>query len=81
MLLLSKLVSYLTDPIFLLGVILVLCFLIINYLLRTKKLKQLSAGLEQKVHPMVWRHGYLLGLLIIMIGISIKHSELELAEQ
>ena len=81
MLLLSNLLSYLTDPIFLFGLLLAFCLFLIKYLLKTKRIKELPAGLSQKVPPMVWQHGYLLGLLVMVSGIMLKHKELQLAEQ
>ncbi len=81
MLILSSIRPYFTDPLIWIGVVLILIFLLIKYLLNKNVITQLPDWLASEASKKLIKHGYLLGILVTILGFGLQHHELNKAEQ
>ncbi len=77
----SQLVHYLTDPVVIFGMILFLGLLLVRYLLSHEIIEHLPAKLDGKIPRLLLSYGFVIGLLIVVMGVGLKHRELSLAEE
>ncbi|VAW48347.1 hypothetical protein MNBD_GAMMA02-994 [hydrothermal vent metagenome] len=81
MVLFSSVLPYFTDPLIWIGFILLLVFLLTRYFLNNDIITELPAWLDAELPRRVLKHGFVVGLLVIVLGIGLKYHELSEAEQ
>ncbi len=77
----SQLVPYLKDPLIIIGLVLFLLLFLLRYLLHQQVIKQLPSQLDGPLPRWLLSHAFWLGLLLMLLGVHLKHSNLRAAEQ
>ena len=81
MVLFSSVLPYFTDPLIWIGIILLLIFLLTRYFLNNDIITQLPPWLDAELPRRLLKNGYVLGLLVVVLGIGLKYNQLSEAEQ
>jgi len=77
----SSVMPYFTDPLIWFGIILLLLFLLIKYLVNHDIITQLPPWSETGLAKRTLKHGFLLGILVIFLGFGFKNHELNKEKQ
>lgn len=74
-------IPYLHDPLVLIGFFLFLAFLFTRYLLKSKIIPPLPHGLGYRILRTILLYGFVIGILLIVLGFGLKYQELRAAER
>jgi len=77
----SKMAPYLKDPLILIGFFLFLSFSFARFIIKRGIVPQLPRTLGYKILKSILLYGFIIGLLIVLLGFALKYKELSKEEQ
>ena len=77
----EKAAPYLKDPLVLVGFVLLLFFALARALIRSRLLTPITGAKSYRLLQTVLAYGFVLGILVVLLGFGLKYRELSEAEQ
>ncbi|MCY3872358.1 MAG: hypothetical protein OXG87_22670 [Gemmatimonadetes bacterium] len=77
----TKIVPYLEDPLVLIGFVIFLGFLFSRYLIKRGVIPDLPPHLGYRILKQLLLYGFVIGLLVIVLGFGLRYRELSKSEQ
>ena len=77
----AYILTYLKSPLVILGLLLLLAFGVFRFLHKIGKIEKLPIIFEEGLPHLALTHGYVLGVVFVLVGITLKHNEMTHAQQ
>lgn len=72
---------YVTSPLVIVGVVLILAFVVFDWLVKREVVSALPGFFETQAGGLLKKHGYLIGVLVALLGLVVTSNALTAAEQ